>query len=328
MSAAPPLSVVLPVRDGGAFFPEALDSLAAQTFGDYELLIQDDGSTDGSLELARERARDDRRIHVESGPALGVVHAANRATERARAALILRMDADDVARPDRFARQVEFATAHPDVGMFGSRIAYFPRDALGDGMRHYEAWLNGVLTHDAIWRERFVEYPLPHPTTVVRAEVFRRVGGFRDGDFPEDYDFFLRAAAAGVRFGKHPDVLLDWRHGAHRTTGSDPRYGLDRFRALKVHHLRAVLGDRPVALVGAGRAGKAWADALGASGIEPAMFVDEHQDRIGPDVRGVRVIRYDDVRPGPIHLVTLGSGSRDEAVARLDRAGAESIFVQ
>lgn len=321
----PPVSVVLPVRDGEPFLDETLASIAAQTFEDYELVVQDDGSADRTAALVRARADRDARITLERGPARGVAAAANRAAARARGRWLVRMDADDVARPERIAKLLALAAECPTAGFLGSRIRYFPRSAVGPGMARYETWINGLLSHAQIYRERFVEYPLPHPSTAIRSDVWKRLGGYRDGPFPEDYDLFLRAAAAGVVFAKHADVLLDWREGAHRTTRRDPRYGRDRFLRLKVTHLLPLLEarGRPVAIVGAGAEGKRLAVALREAGLEPRWFVDVHPGRIGNEIHGAQVVGYDALAhlAEAFFLVAVGrSGGREAVRASLDAA--------
>ena len=319
--SAPPVSIVMPVRNGLPFVEEALASIEAQTYGDFEIVVQDDGSTDATPDVLEAWTKRDARLRFAAGPGRGVAHAANEAMRRARGALLVRMDADDVCRPERVEQLVAFAAAHPDVGYFGSRTRYMPRATLGPGMRRYEGWLDGLLTHEDIHASRFVEYPIPHPSTAVRREVVDAIGGYRQGPFPEDYDWFLRAAAAGVRFGKHPDVLLDWREGDHRSTKRDPRYGLDRFRALKLEHLVPLLTarGRPVALVGAGRDGKAWAHGLQAAGCEVACFVDRRPGRRDQRIAGVPV-KGDEVLDERSDLFLLVAIGRDAIRAELRTA--------
>jgi glycosyltransferase involved in cell wall biosynthesis len=326
VSAAPLVSVVLPVRDGARTVAETLRSLHEQTHADFEVVVVDDGSTDGTREVVRDCAHQDERIRLVAGAAAGVAHAANEAARHARGRWLVRIDADDLARPERIACLLELAQTQPDAGILASRVRFFPREVLGAGTLHYEAWLNGLLTHAEIHADRFVEYPLPNPTVAIRADVFEELGGYRDGPFPEDYDFFLRAASTGVRFAKHPDVLLDQRESPHRTTKHDARYGLDRFHALKVEYLAPLLAGlgRPLAIVGAGPDGKRWAKSLRAAGVPPAWFVDLHPGRIGAEIQGARVIGYEDLgrAEGAFFLSAVGrKGGRAEIRRALTDAG-------
>jgi len=217
------------VRDGATHLDEALASLAAQTFEDFEVLVQDDGSTDASRSIARTRAAEDSRFHVETQAPLGIVAALNAAAGRARGDLFVRMDADDVAHPERLAQLAAYSEEHPDVAFFASRVQYIPREGLSDGLLRYEAWINGLLTHETIVRDRFVECPLPHPAWAIRRRTFEGLGGYQENDFPEDYDLFLRAADAGIRFGKVDACLLDWRDHPSRMSRTDARFRLERF---------------------------------------------------------------------------------------------------
>ncbi len=189
----------------------------------------------------------------------------------------------------------------------------FPRAAVRDGMARYAAWLNGLVTPELVERDLLVEAPLVHPAAAIRREALARAGGWRDGDFPEDYDLWLRLAAAGGRLSNVSAPVLGWRESPGRLTRTDPRYALERHVALKCAHLaRHVLpGAREVALWGAGRTGKAFADALRREGIATALFVEVDRAKIGRTLRGAPVIS---VRAG-------GAGPRAPAAGGRRRAG-------
>src|SRR5262245_50060119 len=107
----------MPVRDAGATLGEAMDSLLAQTFRDFEIVAVDDGSTDDSRARLEAYAARDARVRVLAGPAQGLVAALERGRAACRAPLIARMDADDVAAPERLARQVALLEARPELGL-------------------------------------------------------------------------------------------------------------------------------------------------------------------------------------------------------------------
>jgi glycosyltransferase involved in cell wall biosynthesis len=292
---APLVSVLLPVRDAASYLAEALESLSAQTFSDFEVLAVDDGSTDGSAEIAGAHARDDRRFRVILQEPVGIVAALERARSEARGGLIARMDGDDVALPERLAAQVD-ALADGALAACGGRVSYFPEEAVRDGARRYEAWLNGLVTADAAARDVFVECPLPHPALTIRAEALAAVGGYRAPGWPEDYDLVLRLWAARHRFRNVEAPVLRWReHGARRSR-SDPAYSLEAFVRCKVHHLRATLlsGFPSVVVWGAGPVGKSFARELQTQGSRVAAFVDVDPRKIGHDVYGAPVVALED----------------------------------
>src|SRR4029077_15406417 len=113
ITSTPTISVLMPVYNAGRFLAPAVDSILAQTFSDFELTALDGGSGDGSVDLLRAVAARDARVIVVEDKRSGLVESLNRGLAMARAALIARMDADDVARSDRFARQLAYLGEHP-----------------------------------------------------------------------------------------------------------------------------------------------------------------------------------------------------------------------
>ncbi|HUG53429.1 MAG TPA: glycosyltransferase, partial [Vicinamibacteria bacterium] len=305
----PRVSVLLPVRDGEATLRECLASLFAQSMTDHEVLAVDDHSTDGSRALLEARAREDGRVRVFTNPGRGLVSALNAAASAARAPLLARMDADDVCHPDRLLAQAGRFQAEPGLGVLGTGVRLVGGAAANDGMRRYVDWLNGLAGHDVIVRDIYVESPLAHPTVMMRAETLRRLDGYREFDGPEDYDLWLRAHAAGARFGVLEAVLLDWRDGPGRLSRTDPRYRPERFRELKIQALEAgPLAGRAAVVWGAGPVGKGWCRALRARGHHVAAFVEVHPRRIGARIQGVPVVPVA-VAPslrGALHLAAVG----------------------
>ncbi|MBF0171182.1 MAG: glycosyltransferase [Nitrospinae bacterium] len=280
---APPLSVHLPVRNGGAFLREAVESLRSQTFADFEILLVDDHSSDGAAEAV---ALLDPRIRLIPNEGTGVADAANTALAHSRAPLIARMDADDVSAPRRFEKQVAYLRDHPDVDVVSCLVDIFG-DRVDEGYRRYETWINGIVTRDEIRRNVFAESPIPNPTFLMRREVAERLGGWRDGDGPEDYDFWLRAWEEGVVMEKVPEVLYRWRDWSGRTTRNDDRYSTDAFLRCRTRSLaRTVAKDAPVVIWGAGRNGRTLARLLEGEGAVVEAFIDIDPRKIGGERRG------------------------------------------
>lgn len=315
----PRVSVVLPVRDAAPTLPECLRSLAAQTLQQHEILAVDDGSRDTSREILDEAARLDRRIQVLEGGRRGLVAALNLALTAARAPLVARMDADDVADPRRLQIQAERLETDRRTDVLGCRIRVLRDPALPEnrGMYAYVDWLNGLLNHDAIVTDLWVESPLAHPSVVLRASLLRKLQGYRDFEGPEDYDLWLRAHAAGARFAKVDEELLGWRDGPRRLTRTDPRYAARRFLDLKIERLEKGLlsGRRPVAIWGAGPIGKGWARALAERGHAVAAFVEVDPRKIGGVIHGAPVLDLGGAAAlrGRLHLGAVGRpGAREE----------------
>jgi glycosyltransferase involved in cell wall biosynthesis len=316
------------VRDGASTLPECLASLGAQTLGDHEVVAVDDGSRDDTARTLERWARTDRRLRILRTPRRGLVAALNLTLAEARAPLVARMDADDVAHPERLERQARRLEEDAGVDILGCRVALVAAEGVpvGGGMRAYVAWLNGLLDHESMARDRFVESPLVHPSAAMRRETLVRLGGWRDFDGPEDYDLWLRAFEAGHRFAKLAEVLLRWRDRPGRLTRTDPRYAPPRFLALKVAALgRGPLArGRPVVIWGAGEIGKSWARALAAAGHRVAAFVEVDPRKIGERIHGAPVVTVPEAGGlvGPLHLAAVGQrGARDRIRAETARLG-------
>jgi hypothetical protein len=319
--------VLLPVRDAATTLGACLDSLAAQSLADHEVVAVDDGSRDGSGEILRARARADARLRVVSTPPAGLVSALNRALKDARAPLVARMDADDRAARERLALQAERLERDATVDVLGCRVRVVGLGGPpGAGMRAYVRWQNALLDHDDMARDRFVESPLVHPSVAMRGAALERLGGWRELGGPEDYDLWLRAFAAGLRFAKLPEVLLDWSDSPGRLTRTDPRYAADRFLALKLAALAEgpLAGGRPAVVWGAGPVGKAWSRALRATGHEVRAFVEVNPRKLGARLHGAPVVGVDGAGAlrGPLHLAAVGQpGARERIRAEAARLG-------
>jgi glycosyltransferase involved in cell wall biosynthesis len=316
------------VRDAAETLPECLESLAAQTLADHEVVVVDDGSEDGGAETLDARSREDSRLHVLHTSPRGLVPALNLALAEARARLVARMDADDVAHPERLERQARRLEGDGGVDVLGCRVELVPTAGvpIRGGMRSYVEWSNGLLDHRSMARNRFVESPLVHPSATMRRETLVRLGGWRELDGPEDYDLWLRAFEAGLRFAKLDDVLLRWRDRPERLTRTDPRYAPGRFLALKLAALdRGPLAtSRPVVVWGAGKVGKAWGRALLAAGHRLAAFVEVDPRKIGERIHGAPVVAVGEAGAlsGALHLAAVGQkGARERIRAEAARLG-------
>jgi GT2 family glycosyltransferase len=244
------------------------------------------------------------------------------------------MDADDWMHRQRLALQIDALEKDPALAGVGCRVRIFPRTAMSDGRRRYEAWLNAVETPEDVRREAFVECPVAHPGLLLRRSVLLRFG-WRDAGWPEDYDLVLRLLAAGERLAVVPRRLLGWRDGPERLSRRDPAYGLDRFTACKAAFLAEGLlaGRGDYVLWGYGDTGRTLRRALLAHGKQPSHIVELHPGRLGQRIHGVPVIAPDALAPlhgSPVVASVAGLEARTrirDALARLGRREGRDFVV-
>lgn len=203
--AAPAVSIVMPVRDGERFLQIAIDSVLAQSFADFELIIIDDGSSDSTPAILAEAARRDPRIVVIREEPTGVAAAFNLGIATARAPLIARLDSDDIALPERLARQVETMQSEPSLGLLGSFAETIDESGRTLGSR------TPPVSHDALVTFLARNDPFVTSTVMLRTELARTLGGYRAAiEVAEDYDLWLRMAER-ARIANLPETLVRYR---------------------------------------------------------------------------------------------------------------------
>ena len=288
----PQLSVLMPCYNAAQTVTEALESLAQQSFTDFEVISIDDGSTDETLQILQAWSERDGRFCCFSQPHGGIIAALNAGMDSCRAPLVARMDADDHCHPQRFEKQVAYLEAHPQIAVLGCQVAGFPPQAVREGFRIYISWQNALLSDADIRREMFVESPLSHPSVVFRREWLERVGGYQEHGWAEDYDLWLRLYLAEARFAKLPEILLEWRESPLRLTRIDSRYSVENFlRAKATYLMRGPLLNRDAVFIwGAGMMGRRLGKQLGRLGVPLAAFIDIDPKKIGRTRRGLPVL--------------------------------------
>ncbi len=287
------VSVVLPVRDAVTTVARAIESIRGQTFVDWELIVVDDGSQDGTDAVLAGLARTDARIRVIEQGRLGVAAAFNAGLAVARGEYVARMDADDESHPERLAAQVAFLDApeNADVGVAGSLVEFGGDRATRGGYALHVDWLNTIVTPEQIALHRFEESPLANPSVMFRRELVARHEACRDGDFPEDYELWLRWLDAGVRMAKVPRVLLRWNDPPTRLTRTDARYAPEAFFRVKAEWIarwlvREFKAARPVWIWGAGRHTRKRAEHLTAHGVSIGGYIDVDAKKTGRGIGG------------------------------------------
>jgi hypothetical protein len=243
MNAGPAVSVLMPVRDGERFIAEAVESVLAGTFIDLELLVLDDGSTDTTPQILARLAEADPRLVVHRRePGRNLAEVLNVAAELSRAPLLARLDADDVALPDRLRLQVEFLESNPEVALIGGQALLIDESWREFGRAEYPT---GDAELQAALRER---NPFVHSAMTMRREAFEAAGGYRANfGHAEDLDLWLRLAAAG-QIANLPEPVVKYRiHAGQQTLQKQDEQALFSIAARASARARAAGDPDPVA---------------------------------------------------------------------------------
>ncbi len=187
-SVTPKVDVVMACYDGMPHLPEAVQSILNQSYSAFRLIVVDDGSTDGSAGYLARIAASDSRVTVVRQKNQGQQAAANHGISLGEAKYIVRMDADDVSTPQRLGLQIEFMDANPHIGMSGGQLTRM-------GSKKTGLVSNLPLDHDAILAGLVKNHhTMCNGTTIMRRELFDRIGGYWEHNISEDWDLFLRLA--------------------------------------------------------------------------------------------------------------------------------------
>ncbi len=221
-AAGPPrvaVSVVMPVRNGMPFLPDAIDSIRQQTFTDLELIVVDDHSDDETRSVLERYAAMDSRIRPVAAEGRGISSALNQGIALASGRYLARMDADDWSEPTRLASQVQFLDDQPHYVAVGSEASTIDSDGHTTGM------LTSVPVIGSVAEGARLGVILLHPTACARMDAVRRVGGYRSFfDGAEDYDLWLRMLTLGP-LANLQEPLLAYRLHEGQHSGLRPDQG-------------------------------------------------------------------------------------------------------
>jgi glycosyltransferase involved in cell wall biosynthesis len=201
----PSISVIMPIYNGEKYLKEAIESILTQSFKDFEFIIINDGSTDGTENIIKAFS-DPRIVYIDNGGNLGLATSLNAGIEAARGAYIARMDADDVSLPGRFEKQFSYLESKPHIGIVGSSII------LIDGSGKKVALHKRPGAHVGIKFSSLFSSPMYHPTVMGRGEIFKRHHYSETFSNSEDYELWSRLLfKTEVKFSNLANPVLKYR---------------------------------------------------------------------------------------------------------------------
>ncbi len=279
IESLPLISVIIPFYNSEATLKRALLSIQLQTFETFECIMVDNNSTDNSSSIALEFVNSDSRFILLSETKQGVVYASNAAYDKSKAQYIARMDSDDESYPNRLKLQYDFLENNMDYGAVGSLVDYAPHKDNTEGFYSFVQWANSIQSSEQIHLRRFMELPIINPSAMWRRDISEEHGMYHNGDFPEDYEMWLRWLNNGVKIGKVAERLLKWYDSDSRLTRTDKIYSLESFYKVKTPFLVEFLKKTnplfpKVAIWGASKTSRKRAKLLEDHGIEICCYID------------------------------------------------------
>ncbi len=237
------ITVLIPARNAQATLAQTLESLVAQTFQDFDVLLVDDASSDGTADIARSFAPRLAISVLSLASNAGVAGALNQGLARIDTPLIARLDADDLALPTRLEKQWAFLEAHTDIDVCSSWMEMFYDPASGRASQ-----ILAKPQEDATIKTALLQYcAMSHGASLFRKSFFDDVGVFDVRlDFAEDYDLWCRGALLGKRYVNLPEALTRYRQHDTQVGQQKRQLQYERDLVVKRKYISALLGgDAP-----------------------------------------------------------------------------------
>lgn len=271
----------MPVFNAEKTLAECLESILDQTLEEFELVAVNDNSTDRSVEVLR--SYNDSRISIIENQQKGIVSALNLGLQSCRSDLVARMDADDVMYVDRLKKQFAVMTDDASITLCATQARKFPEEIIKAGYAEYMHWQNACLSKQDIGNQIYIESPFAHPSVMFRKHRVIDLGGYKEGEFPEDYELWLRLFHAGEHMMKLDEVLIDWRESVNRLSRTSSRYSDAAFDVLRAEYLAKDkrLQGRDIVFWGAGRKTRKRTQYLIERGVKPVAWIDIDNKKIG-----------------------------------------------
>ena len=288
------VSILTPYKNTALFLKECLDSICAQNYTNWELLIVNDHSTDTSETIVETFAQNDPRIKHLQNNGSGIIDALRTAFEHSKGAFVTRMDSDDIMKANKLqsmTNQLKIAgPGHVALGL----VNYFSEEGISEGYQKYETWLNALTKSGRNYQEIYKECVIPSPCWMLHREDLIACGAFNHDRYPEDYDLTFRFYQHQLKCLPSHELLHLWRDYPNRTSRNHEHYAQNHFLELKLHYFLKLHHDstRPLSVWGAGTKGKMVANYLLERDVD-FYWICDNPKKIGKHIYGKLMRRFD-----------------------------------
>jgi len=287
------LTALMSVYNGEEFVAEAIESILAQTYSDFEFVIVNDGSTDKTREII-ERFRDSRIKLFNLEQNRGVGRALSFGLSKIQSKYLVKVDADDISLPTRFAEQKEYLDTHPEISVVGSFVEFFPHNESVKNSARFQTFqtvINKEINSLVDWKDisaRMYWYcAMTHPTMMGRTDVLKKVG-YEDFPMGTDYNLFYKLNKLGFKMANIPKVLVKMRVSDTSITATKNEifFRESVYRIKKEEITRLLNNSEDVYIWGAGSMGQNLFYALNINGfgLKVKGFIDSDQSKQGKKI--------------------------------------------
>lgn len=317
------VSIVMTTRNASRFIQATLDSIIAQSYPHWELVVVNNQSTDDTLAILKENALRDSRISVHTNPGLAeVIPGLQYGFSQCKGGFITRMDSDDLMTSNKLECLVKLLKENGPGYVATGCIEHFSDHEVLEGFRKYDSWLNGVMNSAGHYREIYRECVVPSSCWMVRRQDFIKCGGFGRMAYPEDYDLCFRFYHQSMKIVASKEILHLWREHPDRISKTDSRYEDQLYYDLKLHYFRKLDWDSNAHLVvwGAGKKGKKLAIKLSELGLD-FTWVCNNKKKIGHRIYGT-LLNSQEILEQPLQwqvLVAVSAKEKDDITDFLNR---------
>lgn len=309
----PEISVLMPARNADKYLEACLDSIIAQDFLSWELIVVNDHSTDDTEKILYKFASLDSRIRFYDNDGKGIIAALRMSFKKSRGNFITRMDADDLMTPDKLSSMFTLLNVEEKDALVIGKVKYFSEEPLGAGYLAYAEWLNGLSKNKELHKEVFKECVIPSPSWMCSKDFLMKCGAFEEDRYPEDYDLCFRFLSLNPKIFYTKVIVHYWRDYATRSSRTDPNYADNNFLDIKLFYFLRNYCDtqKHIILWGAGQASKKIAAKLMALGKE-FYWVSNNPNKIGHNIYGVVLEHFHSIRTLEAGQIIIRIGNREE----------------
>ncbi|WMI65537.1 glycosyltransferase family 2 protein [Aestuariibaculum sp. YM273] len=281
----PLISILTPFKNTEQYLTNCIESIINQSYTNWELLIVDDSSTDGSYNLVRSFAEKDPRIKLFKNTGNGIIDALRLGFNKSAGDYITRMDSDDLMPKNKLEVLLNNLLKHGKQHVATGLVNYFSKDGISDGYSKYETWLNGLTKTGTNYSEIYKECVIPSPCWMIHREDFINCDGVTPNRYPEDYDLTFRFYKHNYKIIPCNKLLHYWRDYQTRTSRTHDNYAENTFLDIKMHYFLELDYDknRPLVVWGAGWKGKTIAKTLLKKNI-PFEWICNNPQKIGKHI--------------------------------------------